>query len=215
MLEEMKMKASKILSVLAAVAFLLAVCAIPCYAADSATTEAPAGISGGIEAILAWCEEHLLTTIAAIVTGIAGGTNLAGAASNRKTRKANDKQKRGLEASAATINNNAKELATTVTNKTLEFVAAVKTELGNAVKAIGTKLDELMDTVRENTAEIRALKRETKANSYLLREMLKESRMTQMRKDEIESGYLAMTAETEGTTGDTEEVKENEDNHEA
>lgn len=206
------MKTRKILSVLAAVAILLAVCAIPCYAADTTATEAPAGISGGFEAILAWCEEHLLTTIAAIVTGIAGGTNLAGAASNRKTRKANDKQKRGLEASAATINNNATELATTVKNKVVELLGTVKVELGNAVKAIGAKLDELMATVRENTAETRALKREIKANSYLLREMLKESRMTQMRKDEIESGYLAMTAETEGTT---EEVKENEDNHEA
>jgi hypothetical protein len=209
------MKTRKILSVLAAVAILLAVSAIPCYAADSATTEAPAGVSGTVDAILAWCEENLLTTVAAIVTGIAGGTNLAGAASNRKSRKANDKQKRGLEASAATINNNAKELATTVKNKVVELLGAVKVELGNAVKAIGAKIDELMDTVRENTAETRALKRETKANSYLLREMLKESRMTQMRKDEIESGYLAMTAETEGTTGDTEEVKENEDNHEA
>lgn len=209
------MRTRKILSVLAAVAILLAVCAIPCYAADTAAAEAPAGISGGFEAILAWCEEHLLTTIAAIVTGIAGGTNLAGAASNRKTRKANDKQKRGLEASAATINNNATELATTVKNKVVELLGTVKVELGNAVKAIGAKIDELMATVRENTAETRALKRETKANSYLLREMLKESRMTQMRKDEIESGYLAMTAETEGTTGDTEEVKENEDNHEA
>ncbi len=209
------MKTRKILSVLAAVAILLAVCAIPCYAADTTATEAPAGISVSIESILAWCEEHLLTTIAAIVTGIAGGTNLAGAASNRKTRKANDKQKRGLEASAATINNNATELATTVKNKVVELVNTVKVELGLAVKAIGAKLDELMATVRENTAETRALKRETKANSYLLREMLKESRMTQMRKDEIESGYLAMTAETEGGTGDTEEVKENEDNHEA
>ena len=193
------MKTRKILSVLAAVAILLAVCAIPCYAADTAATEAPVGISGGFEAILAWCEEHLLTTIAAI----------------RKTRKANDKQKRGLEASAATINNNATELATTVKNKVVELLGAVKVELGNAVKAIGAKIDELMATVRENTAETRALKRETKANSYLLREMLKESRMTQMRKDEIESGYLVMTAETEGNTGDTEEVKENEDNHEA
>ena len=209
------MKTSKILSVLAAVAILLAVCTIPCYAADTTAAEAPAGISGGIEAILAWCEEHLLTTIAAIVTGIAGGTNLAGAVSNCKTRKANDKQKRGLEASAATINNNATELATTVKNKVVELLGTVKVELWNAVKAIGAKIDELMATVRENTAETRALKRETKANSYLLREMLKESRMTQMRKDEIESGYLAMTAETEGITGDTEEVKEHEDNHEA
>lgn len=209
------MKTRKILSVLAAVAILLAVGAFPCYAADTTATEAPAGISGGIEAILAWCEEHLLTTIAAIVTGIAGGTNLAGAASNRKTRKANDKQKRGLEASAATINNNATELATTVKNKVVELLGTVKVELGNAVKAIGAKLDELTAAVRENTAETRALKRETKAGNYLLREMLKESRMTQMRKDEIESGYLAMTAETEETTGDTEEVKENEDNYEA
>ena len=209
------MKTRKILSVLAAVAILLAVCAIPCYAADTTAAEAPAGISGGFEAILAWCEEHLLTTVAAIVTGIAGGTNLAGAASNRKSRRANDKQKKGLEASAATINNNATELATTVKNKVVELLGAVKVELGNAVKAIGAKIDELMDTVRENTAETRALKQETKANSYLLREMLKESRMTQMRKDEIESGYLAMTAETEGITGDTEEVKEHEDNHEA
>ena len=119
------MKTSKILSVLAAVAILLAVCAIPCYAADTTAAEAPAGISGGFEAILAWCEEHLLTTIAAIVTGIAGGTNLAGAASNRKTRKAGDKQKRGLEASAATINNNATELATTVKNKVVELLGTV------------------------------------------------------------------------------------------
>ena len=209
------MKTRKILSVLAAVAILLAVCAIPCYAADTTATEAPAGISGGIEAILAWCEEHLLTTIAAIVTGIAGGTNLAGAASNRKTRKAYNLQKKELEKRTATVNNNATELATTVKNKVVELLGAVKAELGNAVKAIGAKLDELMAAVRENTAETRALKRETKANSYLLREMLKESRMTQMRKDEIESGYLAMTAETEGSTSDTEEVKENEDNHEA
>ena len=209
------MKTRKILSVLAAVAILLAVCTIPCYASDTTATEAPAGISGGFEAILAWCEEHLLTTIAAIVTGIAGGTNLAGAASNRKTRKAYNLQKKELEKRTATVNNNATELATTVKNKVMELVGTVKAELGNAVKAIGAKLDELMAAVRENTAETRALKRETKANSYLLREMLKESRMTQMRKDEIESGYLAMTAETEGSTSDTEEVKENEDNHEA
>lgn len=209
------MKTRKILSVLAAVAILLAVCAIPCYADDTTATEAPAGISGGFEAILAWCEEHLLTTIAAIVTGIAGGTNLAGAVSNRKTRKSYNRQKKELEKRTATINNNATELATTVKNKVVELVGTVKVELGNAVKAIGAKLDEMMATVRENTAETRALKRETKANSYLLREMLKESRMTQMRKDEIESGYLAMTAETEGSMGDAEEVKEHEDNHEA
>lgn len=209
------MKTRKILSVLAAVAILLAVGAIPCYAADTTATEAPAGISGGIEAILAWCEEHLLTTVAAIVTGIAGGTNLAGAASNRKTRKANDKQKRGLEASAATINNNATELATNVKGKVVELLGAVKVELGNAVKAVGVEMYELMATVRENTAETRALQRETKANSYLICELLKEARISHMRKDEIERGYLAMIAETEGSTGDTEEVKENEDNHEA
>lgn len=209
------MRMRKILSVLAAVAILLAVGAFPCYAADTTATEAPAGISGGFEAILAWCEEHLLTTIAAIVTGIAGGTNLAGAFSNSKTRKANDKQKKGLEASAAIINNNATELATTVKNKVVELVGTVKVELGNAVKAIGAKLDELMATVRENTAETRALKQETKANSYLVCELLKEARISHMRKDEIASGYSAMIAKTERSTGDTEEVKEHEDNHEA
>lgn len=209
------MKTRKILSIMAAVAILLAVCAIPCYAADTTATEAPAGVSGTVDAILAWCEENLLTTVAAIVTGVAGGTNLAGAASNRKTRKAYNLQKKELEKRTATVNNNATELATTVKNKVVELVGTVKVELGNAVKAIGAKIEELMATVRENTAETRALKRETKAGNYLLREMLKESRMTQMRKDEIESGYLAMTAETEGTTGDTEEVKEHEDNHEA
>ena len=192
------MKASKILLVLAAVALLPAVCAIPCYAADSAATEAPAGVSGAVDAILAWCEENLLTTVAAVVTGIAGGTNLAGAASNRKSRKANDRQKRDLEAKTITINNNAKELATTVREKVLEFVEEVRVELGLAVKAIGAKVDELVAAVKENTAETRAMRRELKANSYLLREMLKESRMTQMRKDEIESGYRAMTEETEG-----------------
>ena len=209
------MKTSKILSVTAAVAVLLAVCAIPCYAGDPTAAEAPTGFSGGVEAVLAWCEENLLTTVAAIVTGIAGGTNLAGAASNRKTRKANDRQKRGLEASAATINNNATELATTVKNKVVELLGTVKVELGHAVKALGTEIGKLRNAIEQNAAETRALRRETKANSYLIREMLKESRMTQMRKDEIERGYLAMTAETEGTTGDTEEVKEHEDNHEA
>lgn len=198
------MKASKILLTVAAVAILLAVCAILCYAADSVATEATAGVSGAVDAILAWCEENLLTTVAAVVTGIAGGTNLAGAASNRKSRKANDRQKRDLEAKAITINNNAKELATTVRERVLEFVEEVRVELGHAVKAIGGRMDELAASVRENTAETRALKRETKANSYLLREMLKESRMTQMRKDEIESGYRDMTEDTEENEGGEE-----------
>lgn len=207
------MRTRKILSVLAAVAILLAVCAIPCYAADTAATAAPAGFSVSIEAILAWCEEHLLTTIAAIVTGIAGGTNLAGAASNRKSRKANDKSKRGLEASAATINNNAAELATTVKNKVMELVGTVQVEIGHAVKAVFAKIDEVVAAIREQTAEIKALRLETKGNSFLIRELVKDASLSTMRKDEIESGYLAIMAK--GNMGDTEEVKEHEDNHEA
>ena len=204
------MKTSKILYVVAAVAILLAVCTIPCYAADSAANEAPAGVSGAVDTVLTWCEENLLTTVAAVATGVAGGTNLAGAASNRKSRKTYDRQKKELEAKAVTINNNAKELATTVTQKTREFVNTVKIELSNTVKAISAKMDELIDAVRQNVAETRALRREVKAQTYLLREMLKDSRLTQKRKDEIESGYLAMTEPTEADIGTTEEVKENE-----
>jgi hypothetical protein len=109
--------------------------------------------------------------------------------SNRKTRRSLSKESAALQANSGRINNNAVELAGKVANSVTEMVNSVGRIVGEAVKAIGTEMGKIVNAIERNTEEVRALKRETAANSYLLGEMIKDARMTTMRKDEILKGY--------------------------
>ena len=107
-----------------------------------------------------------------------------------------------LAASAAKINDNAIELAEKVKKSVESLVSSVQIVVQNAVTEIGKKMDELIETVKTNTAETRKMRKELKANSWLLGELVKDSRLTTMRKDEIITGYKKMI--------ENEEEEENE-----
>ena len=69
------------------------------------------------------------------------------------------------------------------------MVSTVGKLVGEAVKALGTEMGKIANAIEQNTEEVKALKRETAANSFLLSEMIKDARMTTIRKDEILKGY--------------------------
>jgi hypothetical protein len=63
-------------------------------------------------------------------------------------------------------------------------------------------MGKVTNAIEQNTEEVRALKRETAANSYLLSEMIKDARMTALRKDEILKGYEDIKGGDVGNEGD-------------
>jgi hypothetical protein len=174
-----------IIIVTALVAVLLAV---PCAASDAEGAETMA-ITGALESAMAWMADNPESVIAAVITGIAGGVNLAGGVSNRRTRRSISRESAALQANSGRINNNAVELAGKVKADVTNMVSTVGKLVGEAVKALGTEMGKIANAIEQNTEEVKALKRETAANSFLLSEMIKDARMTAIRKDEILKGY--------------------------
>lgn len=168
---------------------LVIVMAVPCFAEDVATDPERNGLTGVFESILGWAMENPESVFAAVVTGVSGGFCLGGGVSNRKTRKKIEKDSTGITSAATTINNNAVELATKVKTEVVNMIGTVEKAVVKILSAIMEKTDEIIAAIKENAEETRALRREVKANSFLIRELVKDSRMTQKRKDDIEAGY--------------------------
>lgn len=183
-----KTKIRKIMPVIIVTALVAVLLAIPCAASDAEGAETMA-ITGALESTMAWMAENPESVVAAVITGIAGGVNLAGGVSNRKTRRSISRESEALKANSGRINNNAVELAGKVKTDVTNMVSTVGKLVGEAVKALGTEMGKIANAIERNTEEVKALKRETAANSFLLSEMIKDARMTTMRKDEILKGY--------------------------
>lgn len=183
-----KTKIRKILPVIMVTALMAVLLAVPCAASDAEEGETMA-LTGALESTMAWMAENPESVVAAVITGIAGGVNLAGGVSNRKTRRSISKESEALKANSGQINNNAVELAGKVKADVTNMVSTVGKLVGEAVKALGTEMGKIANAIERNTEEVRALKQETAANSFLLSEMIKDARMTAIRKDEILKGY--------------------------
>lgn len=183
-----KTKIRKILPVIMVTALMAVLLAVPCAASDAEGGETMA-LTGALESTMAWMAENPESVVAAVITGIAGGVNLAGGVSNRKTRRSISKESAALKANSGQINNNAVELAGKVKADVTNMVSTVGKLVGEAVKALGTEMSKVANAIERNTEEVRALKQETAANSFLLSEMIKDARMTTIRKDEILKGY--------------------------
>lgn len=183
-----KTKFRKIMPIIIVTALVAVLLAVPCAASDAEGAETMA-ITGALESAMAWMAENPESVVAAVITGIAGGVNLAGGVSNRKTRRSISRESEALRANSGQINNNAVELAGKVKTDVTNMVSTVGKLVGEAVKALGTEMGKIANAIEQNTEEVKALKRETAANSFLLSEMIKDARMTTIRKDEILKGY--------------------------
>ena len=183
-----KTKFRKIMPIIIVTALVAVLLAVPCAASDAEGAETMA-ITGALESAMAWMADNPESVIAAVITGIAGGVNLAGGVSNRKTRRSISRESAALQANSGQINNNAVELAGKVKTDVTNMVSTVGKLVGEAVKALGTEMGKIANAIEQNTEEVKALKRETAANSFLLSEMIKDARMTAIRKDEILKGY--------------------------
>lgn len=183
-----KTKFRKIMPIIIVTALVAVLLAVPCAASDAEGAETMA-ITGALEGAMAWMADNPESVIAAVITGIAGGVNLAGGVSNRKTRRSISRESEALRANSGQINNNAVELAGKVKTDVTNMVSTVGKLVGEAVKALGTEMGKIANAIEQNTEEVKALKRETAANSFLLSEMIKDARMTTIRKDEILKGY--------------------------
>ncbi len=198
-----KTQTRKIIHILTLTAILAVMLAVPCVASD-VEGGSDTGLTKALESAMAWMAENPEAVVATVVTGIAGGVNLAGGVSNRKTRRSISRESADLRANSGRINNNAVELADQVKSAATGMVTAISATVGEAVRAmgatvgatvgeavktIGTEMGKVTNAIEQNTEEVRALKRETAANSYLLSEMIKDARMTTLRKDEILKGY--------------------------
>mgnify|MGYP003291998837 CR=1 FL=1 len=183
-----KTKIRKIMPIIIVTALVAVLLAVPCAASDAEGAETMA-ITGALESAMAWMADNPESVIAAVITGIAGGVNLAGGVSNRKTRRSISRESEALRANSGQINNNAVELAGKVKTDVTNMVSTVGKLVGEAVKALDTEMGKIANAIEQNTEEVKALKRETAANSFLLSEMIKDARMTAIRKDEILKGY--------------------------
>lgn len=183
-----KTKIRRIIPIIIVTALVAVLLAVPCAASDAEGGETMA-ITGALESAMAWMAENPESVVAAVITGIAGGVNLAGGVSNRRTRRSISRESAALQANSGLINNNAVELAGKVKADVTNMVSTVGKLVGEAVKALGTEMGKIANAIEQNTEEVKALKRETAANSFLLSEMIKDARMTTMRKDEILKGY--------------------------
>lgn len=183
-----KTKFRKIMPIIIVTALVAVLLAVPCAASDAEGAETMA-ITGALESAMAWMAENPESVVAAVITGIAGGVNLAGGVSNRKTRRSISRESEALRVNSGQINNNAVELAGKVKTDVTNMVSTVGKLVGEAVKALGTEMGKIANAIEQNTEEVKALKRETAANSFLLSEMIKDARMTTIRKDEILKGY--------------------------
>ena len=180
---------SKLIKIVMLTAALTAMMTVPCFAEDVATETARSGLSGAVAELLRWIVDNPAAVFSTIISGVTGGFCLGGGVSNRKTRKGIEGNTTGLIKAATTINNNVVELVGKVKDEVVNMIATVEKSVGRILTALSEKADEIIAAIKENAAETRALRREIQGNSFLIREMFKDSRMTQLRKDSVEKGY--------------------------
>lgn len=180
---------SKLIKIVMLTAVLAAMMTVPCMAEDVAAEAERVGLSGAVSEVLRWVVDNPAAVFSTIISGVTGGFCLGGGVSNRKTRKGIEGNSNGLIKAATTINNNAVELVGKVKTEVANMIATVEKSVGKIITVIAEKADEITAAIKENAAETRALRREIQGNSFLIREMFKDARMTQLRKDYVEKGY--------------------------
>lgn len=180
---------SKLIKIVMLAAALAAMMTVPCFAEDVAAEAEKVGLSGAVSEVLRWAVDNPAAVFSTIISGVTGGFCLGGGVSNRKTRKGIEGNSNGLIKAAKTINNNAVELVGKVKTEVANMIATVEKSVGKIITVIAEKADEITAAIKENAAETRALRREIQGNSFLIREMFKDARMTQLRKDSVEKGY--------------------------
>lgn len=179
----------KLSKIIVMTAVLMAVLVIPCFAEEADMETARGGLSGAVSGVLQWITDNPAAVFSTIISGVTGGFCLGGGVSNRKTRKEIKGDSTGLAKAAATINNNAAELAGKVKTEVGNMITSVDKAVGKILTTLCEKADEITAAIKESAEETRAMRREVKANSFLVRELFKDSRLTELRKEEIEAGY--------------------------
>ena len=139
-------------------------------------------LSRMIEKIRGWIDANP-ETVGNLTAG--GGVVLAAFIETRfskKSRKKMEKATGEMNERTVILNNNAVELAETTKSAVNETKTTIVKALGEAV----IEIKKLGETIVE---ELRANRRETRANSYLMAEMIKDARLAVKRKEEVIGEY--------------------------
>ena len=139
-------------------------------------------LTGMIEAVKDWVMEN--PDISGTMTAAAGvlASSILTAASSKKSRKRLELKSSEMESKAILLNNNAVELVETA--KT-----TVETGRVTVADAVMRMITGVTEVGRNIAAELKANRMETRANSVLMVEMLKDARLPEKRKDEIIALY--------------------------
>ena len=139
-------------------------------------------LTGMIEAVKDWVMEN--PDIIGTMTAAAGvlASSILTAASSKKSRKRLELKSSEMESKAILLNNNAVELVETA--KT-----TVETGRVTVADAVMRMISGVTEVGRNIAAELKANRMETRANSVLMVELLKNARLPEKRKDEIIALY--------------------------
>ena len=139
-------------------------------------------LTGMIEALRDWVMEN--PDIIGTMTAAAGvlASSILTAASSKKSRKRLELKSSEMESKAILLNNNAVELVETA--KT-----TVETGRVTVADAVMRMISGVTEVGRNIAAELKANRMETRANSVLMVELLKNARLPEKRKDEIIAMY--------------------------
>lgn len=118
---------------------------------------------------------------------------------SKKERKAGEKREKEFSEKASVLNNNAVEIAETAKAIAEEGKAGI-------IGATANVLSGFKDLAQEIVTELRANRMETRANSLLLAEMIKDARLPEKRKDEILSVYRNARGEEAEADVDADET---------
>lgn len=137
---------------------------------------------GMIEAVKDWVMENpdIIGTMTA-AAGVLVAAIVESASSNRSRRRMERKSDE-MESKAILLNNNAVELVETA--KT-----TVETGRLTVAEAVMKMITSVTEVGRNIAAELKANRMETRANSVLMLELLKNARLPEKRKDEIIAMY--------------------------
>ena len=145
----------KLSKIIVMTAVLMAVLVIPCFAEEVDMETARGGLSGAVSGVLEWITDNPAAVFSTIISGVTGGFCLGGGVSNSKTRKKIEKESTGLTTSAATINNNAVELAGKVKTEVVNMITSVEKAVGKILTTLCEKADEITAAIKENAEETR------------------------------------------------------------
>jgi hypothetical protein len=139
-------------------------------------------LTGMIEAFKDWVMENpdIIGTMTA-AAGVLTAAIVESASSNRSKRRM-EKEAKKMENKAILLNNNAVELVETA--KT-----TVETGRVTVAEAVMKMITGVTEVGRNIAAELKANRMETRANSVLMVELLKNARLPEKRKDEIIAMY--------------------------